>query len=416
VVGRLPTPESSAFRRRAAIGLAALLSLVPIGCAGRPGGDATVAPGEVAAATPEIRFVDDPDDPSFGIVSVRGLPPSTLERLAGEPRERADWVTLFSVHTADAIESDRPAVLGDYAVEGDAIRFRPRFSFVPAMDYRARWNGSAVDRESGAPPGTTPDLEATFRMPEPEDRAATRVEAVYPSTARVPENLLRLYIHFSAPVDPKDVQRHVHLYDASGSEVAMPFVEVEHGLWDPGYRRLTLFLHPGRIKRGVAPNLEMGPPLKEGLTYKLVVDRELRDAGGRPLAERFERDLRVGPADRESPQTDRWRVAAPGSSGEPLRLDFPEPLDRALLGRWIAVVDSAGSRVDGHVKISRSETRWEFTPDGGWSPGEHTLMVHPALEDLAGNTLTHLFDEDPAHSSFGAGADPRPEELSFRVP
>lgn len=402
--------------RSGAIAVAIVLAALAGGCARRPAIEPSGANAEGGAATPSIRFEDDPAEPTFGTVAVEGLSSETLERIGEQARDRSAWVELFSVHTEDGIAADRPSVLGDYVVEERALRFRPRFPFVSSMTYLARVRGQLLDDWSRAAPGTFDDLELAFRLPEPETGAATRVEAVYPSLERVPENLLRLYIHFSAPINPKDVQRFVHLYDASGREVAMPFVEVEHGLWDPSNRRLTMFLHPGRIKRGVAPNMEFGPPLVEGLTYRLVVDRELRDAAGQPLTEGFVRELRVGPADRVSPVPGDWQVARPGSSDRPLRLDFPEPLDRSLLARWIAVVGPGGEPVQGTVVISRAETRWEFTPTSPWESGDYAILVNPALEDLAGNTLAHLFDEDPDVSSFSGESDAAAVELRFRVP
>lgn len=60
----------------------------------------------------------------------------------------------------------------------------------------------------------------------------------------------------------------------SMTSLAMP-----DGLWDPEGRRLTLFLHPGRIKRGVAMHEALGLALRPGRRYRLVVDREAEDAG-----------------------------------------------------------------------------------------------------------------------------------------
>jgi hypothetical protein len=47
--------------------------------------------------------------------------------------------------------------------------------------------------------------------------------------------------------------------------------------------RLTLFIDPGRIKRGVLPLEEVGPALEEGKRYTLMIDRDLKDGTGNPL-------------------------------------------------------------------------------------------------------------------------------------
>ena len=47
-------------------------------------------------------------------------------------------------------------------------------------------------------------------------------------------------------------------------------LEVGEELWDADQCRLTLFFDPGRIKRGLRPHLEAGPPLTEGEAYRLT--------------------------------------------------------------------------------------------------------------------------------------------------
>ena len=90
-----------------------------------------------------------------------------------------------------------------------------------------------------------------------------------------------------------------------------------------------------------------------------------------------------------------WRVTVPepNTSG-PLRLDFPEPIDAALLQRFLDVVDAKGNLVDGKVAIEHEETRWIFTPASAWKAGAYKLEVISTLEDLAGNKIGRAFDVD----------------------
>lgn len=362
---------------------------------------------------PALRLVDDPGSPDFGSVVVGGLPEAAVGTLAGLGLDRAGWEALLSVRTAAAAADGLPAVLGSHTAAGGAIRFRPRFPFRAGLAYHCRFDGRLFDVLTGAAFSATPDLELVLELPPPPGRPAPRVEAVYPTAAEVPANLLRLYVHFSTPMRTKGVERFVRLVDGSGAEVPLPFVEVEHGLWDPAARRLTLFFHPGRIKRGVGPHLALGPPLEEGRTYRLVIDAGLADAGGRPLAGGFEKELRAGPADRSSPDPASWRLAAPDAGGR-LTLDFPEPLDRALLARLVTVHDAAGNPVRGAGTVERAETRWSFRPALPWRPGRYFVRVDPAIEDLAGNTPTRLFDEESAPAAPTPGTE-RPVELAFEV-
>jgi hypothetical protein len=143
------------------------------------------------------------------------------------------------------------------------------------------------------------------------------------------------------------------------------------------------------------PNREVGSPLREGERYTLLVDREWRDAAGRPLREEFRKPFEVGPPDHDPPSEKNWRITPPkAATGEPLAVRFPEPLDQALLARVIHVTTPAGERIAGSIEIDEQETRWRFRPTEAWTAGEYLLDVATLLEDLAGNSLERPFEVD----------------------
>jgi len=331
---------------------------------------------------PSIVCRTDPASRGFGSILVEGLPRALLSGFEGLPPRDREWTRIMAVYT-EPRAPDQPAVLGSYEFDGASLRFTPRFAFRPGMEYTAR-----LTLDSGETTSTT------CRVPV-RARGETRVETFHPSDAAVPENLLRVYVTFSAPMRPDDVHEHVHLYDEAGGPIALAFVEVRSGLWDPSGTRLTLFLHPGRIKQGVAPNQQMGTVLRAGKTFRLAIDSALRDAWGDPLAEGFGTQLRVVAADRKSPDPDGWRLGVPGSPGSPVGITFDEPLDRALIERMIGVRDAAGNPVEGQVTIATGERHWSFRPAAPWTPGHYSVHVDARLEDLAGNNLGRLFEEQP---------------------
>jgi len=212
-------------------------------------------------------------------------------------------------------------------------------------------------------------------------------------------NLLKMYVHFSAPMSFGEAYQHIHLRTASGELVPDAILEVLEELWDPERRRLTLLFDPGRIKRDLEPNLTLGLPLRDGESYVLEIDEGWRDGSGRPLAEGFSKTFSVEAADRASPDTDTWVVRAPaaGSRG-PLEIVFPEPMDRALLDRLITVStdpeDRRGERVEGRIEVTDHETVWRLILDRPWGAGSYVIDVNANLEDLAGNNLASLFDVD----------------------
>ena len=61
---------------------------------------------------------------------------------------------------------------------------------------------------------------------------------------------------------------HIRLLDAQGAPVELPFLEIDEELWNAEMTRLTLFIDPGRIKRGVKPLEEIGPSLVAGQTTR----------------------------------------------------------------------------------------------------------------------------------------------------
>ena len=110
-----------------------------------------------------------------------------------------------------------------------------------------------------------------------------RLVQVYPTSDRLPENQLKFYVHFSAPMSRGDSYRYIHLLESENGEVDLPFLELGEELWSQDGTRLTVFFDPGRIKRGLKPREEVGPSLEEGKSYTLRIDADWPDAPSDPL-------------------------------------------------------------------------------------------------------------------------------------
>lgn len=270
-------------------------------------------------------------------------------------------------------------MLGTYTVDGAALTFHPRWPVTPGMHVRAVFQV----------PGEAP-VEAAFDTPKSLPTAAARIEHVYPSTDILPANTLKLYIYFSAAMRRGEAWRHIRLLDSRGVAVELPFLEIDQELWDSANTRLTVLFDPGRIKRGLLPLSESGPNLVEGSSYTLVIGHEWLDANGQPLAADFTKPFRVVEAERAPVEPAKWRIFPPKPGGaEALVVDFPRPLDYALLQHAITV-----NGVKGKVEVAHGETEWRFTPDAPWTPGDYRLIVNTTLEDLAGNRVGRAFDVD----------------------
>ncbi len=238
-------------------------------------------------------------------------------------------------------------------------------------------------------------IAATLAVPKPPVVATTELVKVYPTRDHLPENQLKFYLHFSAPMGRGEAYSHVRLIDARGKAVFNPFLELGEELWDADAKRFTLFLHPGRIKRGLQMRNDLGPILEEGKRFTLVIDTKWLDAEGNPLKKEFRKSFRVGKPDDTQPDPKAWTVESPSAgTKESVIVGFPEPLDHALLNRVVWIEDANGKRVEGTVEISREETRWQFTPKHPWKFGKYRLVTETILEDLAGNSIARPFEVD----------------------
>jgi hypothetical protein len=283
-------------------------------------------------------------------------------------------------------------MLGAYRVQADALRFDPQFPLEPGVQYQAVFHPDLLP--GGGPPDASP-INSAFNAPRRDTSPTTEVRRVYPSADTLPENLLKFYIHFTGPMRRGDIYDHIHLRDEGGKNVELPFLEIDEELWDPTLTRLTLFIDPGRIKRGVRPLEEVGPSLEAGKRYTLVIDREWRDGAGNPLKGDYQKAFQVAPPDREPLDPARWKVDPPsaGSQGA-LTINFPKPMDEALARRLIRVADEFGAAVEGAVTLADQERRWTFVPKIVWRPGRYQLIIPTTLEDLAGNNIGKPFEVD----------------------
>ena len=65
-----------------------------------------------------------------------------------------------------------------------------------------------------------------------------------------------------------------------------------------------------------------------------------------------------------------------------------------LLNEALRVVTDAGKPVAGSIRIGEGERTWAFYPANEWLPATYTIEIESRLEDLAGNNLNRLFDND----------------------
>ncbi len=223
---------------------------------------------------------------------------------------------------------------------------------------------------------------------------STYIKNVYPTSSQLTMNQLKFYIEFSAAMKQGNAFEHIHLYKLpEGKLETEAFLETTEELWNPEKTRVTIFFDPGRIKRGVQPNLQLGLPLVEGNTYKLVIDKEWLDVNDVKLTKGFEKTFEVISVDRESPNSKDWKIDFPKTRyRSPVKIDFNETMDFGLLHSAIVIVDETNKYVEGKIKLSESESKWMFTPKKKWIKGNYKIIINAWLEDVSGNNLNRKFD------------------------
>ncbi|MEM9263360.1 MAG: hypothetical protein AAGA22_07260 [Pseudomonadota bacterium] len=333
--------------------------------------------------------------PALAAEGQLNLPITTSDRVGFVLGERSNdlspqAVLQVYVGASSLCCDDKTPISGAYNFEEGVVTFEPSFEFLEGQPYTVKTPGGEMTEFVIAPAET----------PNPPE-----ILAIYPSGNMIPENTLRFYIQFSAPMAPHLSEKFIALVGADGTPDPEAFMSFKQELWNADRTRLTLLMDPGRIKRGVAQNVRLGPALIETESYALKIKAGWPSARGPQSASGFEKTFIVTPPLRARPTVDTWDVALPGRGTlDPISVTFDRSFDRFQTMRSISVKLPDGTPVEGEAMLETSETVWRFFPDKAWDATALELVVDTRLEDVAGNnfreTLDHVVGTDtflPAH-------------------
>ena len=202
--------------------------------------------------------------------------------------------------------------------------------------------------------------------------------------------------------------KYISLTDAAGNIDSHAFMEFKQELWSPDGKRLTILFDPGRIKRGVSTNMELGPALLEGRQYHVTISGSWKDVYGQELLVETRKDFVVGNAYRQHVKVHEWMIDEPGANSyDALLLQFDRIMDHALLQSMIQVKDRKNKLIAGHWEILKQEQLIQFIPEKKWQKGEYHIVIDSRLEDVAGNSLQNLLD----HHENDAENNSSPQQL-----
>src|SRR6478736_1727361 len=171
-----------------------------------------VASTIVAQSQPEIRVVKDANQRPIA-VEATGWSKAELEQFAKSDASADESLrSVLSIYVLDEKHvAQRPAIGGTYSIARDAVRLTPQYPLRAGMSYQVEYLPPAR-QASESPSRRTLDIT----IPAPPPAPPTSVTAIYPSASVLPENQLRFYVHFSAPMAAGNAYEHVTLFKANG--------------------------------------------------------------------------------------------------------------------------------------------------------------------------------------------------------
>ncbi|MEB2774213.1 Ig-like domain-containing protein [Algoriphagus sp. D3-2-R+10] len=278
-------------------------------------------------------------------------------------------------------DGNRVPILGEFKEEENLAVFLPLIPFTRGQRYEV----FGAERKLGDV--LIPDLNAK--------EANLSLVEIYPTKDTVPENLLKLFLKFSKPMREGESLSYLTLIKGTSDTLSGVFLDLQPELWNEDQTLLTVWLDPGRIKRDLIPNLEMGAPLTNSEKYKLIVSSEWKGLNGGILDQTYTKDFFVTVRDSISPDPSDWilDIPIPGSKSA-LHINFNQSLDYSLLGDVFKIKYLESEKISGIWQIGIEEKSIAFTPTNEWQKGNYTLEIESRLEDLAGNNLSRLFETD----------------------
>lgn len=343
-----------------------------------------------------------PKAPDYGMITTRLVPEEIVRLIEKQNFSFKEWSSFFYIQTGPGA----PAILGEYRIANNHLSFRPKFLPDPNVQYYVTFSYPKLNvllSENIEEQAEYTDI-ASFQPPE---TTQPEVISFIPNLDEVPANLLRFYVYFSAPMsvlqNPYD---YITIVDKNGKALVDPFVIIPEGLWNINHTRLTLLLHPGRVKQGVGPNMTLGDVLKAGNSYTLKISKEWKGASGELLKSTFTQVINATNPLERAMNINSWALRAERKNIGVLHVVTDHPLDQPLAKRMLFIRSQSGQILPSRVEFDSPEkfrVLWQLDESK-----ELDLVIDPRLEDVCGNTPHYAFDLE------GTERTPSTEELKLK--
>ena len=235
-------------------------------------------------------------DGQFGkFLTISGWNESDLDwlRLKTQVKIR-EYLAVFPTQTIDGLDerTTLQPIPGTFHMDQESVRFEPLFPFLKDTSYSLivyEETGDNLNR-----PFESYDIQSLPNNLEP----SCEIVSIYPTANQIPVNQLKFYVHFSEPMAEGNSSQSITLQRTdTGEHLSNVFLH-EPELWDHEHKRLTIFLDPARIKRGLQGNVQSGYPLVQGTAIVFTVNENFLDAHGAKLKSSQETTYKIGPLER----------------------------------------------------------------------------------------------------------------------
>jgi len=234
-----------------------------------------------------------------------------------------------------------------------------------------------------------------FTLQIPDAYEFLSIKNIYPSSSSVPSNILKWYIKFSKAVNTSYIYKHIRFINASGDTISNAILPLENTLVSEDKTLITIWIEPGRQKRGLIPNSKQGAVFNPNKTYKLIISNQLKDSEGVPMSADYIHSFKVEYPDRIKPNITNWNIQRPEiNSLSSLLIHTNESLDYGSILNNIYIINAQNQKTEGDWRLIQQEKTLSFIPIKPWTQGSYKVLFHAEIEDLAGNNLHKLFDKD----------------------
>ncbi|WP_370090311.1 hypothetical protein [Ekhidna sp.] len=346
-----------------------------------------------------------PTSDRYGTITTRLVPEEIVKLINSKNFTFQEWSSFFYIKTSP----NAPAVLGEYSIENNHLSFTPKFLPDPKINYLVTFSYPQLALLL-SDPIEDQNVYSDVASFEPPETTQPEVISFTPDLEEVPANLLRFYVHFSSPMGLENPYDFITIENENGQPLVDPFVIIPEGLWNINHTRLTLLLHPGRVKQGVGPNVTQGDVLLAGNSYTLRISNAWKGASGEPLKQSFSQTIKASNPLRGAMNINSWALKAEMNNNiGVLTVVTDHPLDQPLAQRMLFLRNPGRQILPTQVKFNNPEQLQIFWRAEGSSQLE--LLIDPRLEDVCGNTPHYAFDLE------GTERSPSKEELkiSFSV-